>query len=87
MGRGERVVAAVSEEPGAAAVVRAAKRRGDAPHAPLTAVHVETSREASLDDERRRRLGDTLALAADLGATLVGVHGRTIGEGLREQLR
>lgn len=84
---GERVVVAVSEEPGAAAVVRAAKRLADALHAPLTAVHVETPRAAGFDDAQRRRLGDTLALAAELGATLSNVPAATVGEGLRGQLR
>ena len=84
---GERVLVAVSEEPGGAAVVRAAKRLADALHAPLTAVHVETPRSAGFDEGRRQRLGDALALASELGAVLVSVPATTVQEGLRGQIR
>ena len=84
---GERVLVAVSEEPGALAVVRAAKRLADALHAPLTAVHVETPRSSTFDEARRRRLGDALALASELGATLVSVPAPSVQDGLRGQIR
>lgn len=84
---GERVLVAVSEEPGALAVVRAAKRLADALHASLTAVHVETPRSAGFDEARRRRLGDALTLASELGAALVSVPATSVQEGLRGQIR
>jgi two-component system, OmpR family, sensor histidine kinase KdpD len=83
---GERVLVAVSEEPGSAAIVRAAKRLADALRAPWTAVHVETPREGDFSEGQRRRVGRNLALAAELGATLVSVPGSTVSEVLIEQV-
>ena len=80
---GERVVVAVSELPGAPELVRAAKRLSDALRAPWTAVHVETARDARFDEAARQRLADTLALAAQLGATTAVIPAQTIVEGLK----
>ena len=53
---GERVVVAVSEAPGAEALVRTAKRLADAFRGPWTAVTIETPRNAGLDASERTRL-------------------------------
>ncbi|MGY9049299.1 MAG: DUF4118 domain-containing protein, partial [Rhodobacterales bacterium] len=84
---GERVLVAVSEEPGSAAIVRADKRLADALRAPWTAIHVETPREGAFSEGQRRRVGRNLALAAELGATLVSVPGTSVSDVLLEQIR
>ena len=79
---GERVLVAVNEQPGAALLVRAAKRLADALHATWTAVHVDTARSRTLGPADRQRLAETLALAAGLGATTANVPAETVFDGL-----
>ncbi len=83
---GERVLVAVSELPGADALVRAAKRLSDALHAPWTAVHIETPRAAGFGDDQRRSVAEALALAASLGATIATVPAESVVAGLRAQV-
>jgi two-component system, OmpR family, sensor histidine kinase KdpD len=75
---GERVLVCVSEDPRAAGLVRAAKRRADRLHAPWTALYVETRRSLQLTEEERDRVADTLRLAERLGGEAV-----TIPSGVR----
>ncbi|MBN8805258.1 MAG: sensor histidine kinase KdpD [Sphingopyxis terrae] len=67
---GERILVAISEQPGSDMLVRTAKRLADGLNAPWTAVHIETGRSAAFDDDARRRIAASLALAATLGATI-----------------
>lgn len=83
---GDRVLVAVSELPGADTLVRTGKRLADALHAPLDAVFIETPRAAGFDDAQRRRVADTLALAASLGATIATVPAETVIQGLTAQI-
>ncbi|MES2754498.1 MAG: sensor histidine kinase KdpD [Pseudomonadota bacterium] len=83
---GERVLVAVSELPGADGLVRAAKRLADALRASWTAIYIETPRAAGFDDAQRRRIADTLALAATLGATIATVPAENVIAGLRGQV-
>jgi two-component system sensor histidine kinase KdpD len=78
----ERIVVAVSELPGADGLVRAAKRIGDALHAPWTAVHIETPRTRQLDREDHARIAATMALATQLGGQLATVPAATVLGGL-----
>jgi len=80
---GERVIVAVSEQPAAAGLIRAAKRLADALRAPWTALHIETPRSEQLSGEERRRLADMLALASRLGATTASIPARTVEQGIR----
>ncbi|MGW8203352.1 DUF4118 domain-containing protein [Sphingomonas bisphenolicum] len=80
---GERVVVAISEQPSAPGLVRAAKRLADALRAPWTAVHIETRRSAILSDSERQGLAETLALASRLGAATASIPARNVVEGLR----
>lgn len=80
---GERVVVAVSEQPSAPGLVRAAKRLADALRAPWTAVHIETRRSASLSDAERQGLAETLALASRLGAATASIPAGNVVDGLR----
>ncbi|HKX80133.1 MAG TPA: sensor histidine kinase KdpD [Novosphingobium sp.] len=80
---GERVIVAVSEQPSAPGLVRAAKRLADALKAPWTAVHIETRRAGNFSDEDRQALADTLALASRLGAATASIPAQGVVEGLR----
>ncbi|MEI9852397.1 MAG: sensor histidine kinase KdpD [Sphingomonas sp.] len=80
---GERILVAVSELPGAAELVRAAKRVADAQRAPWTAVHIETPRTAQFGDAENARLAATMQLASQLGARVASVPAESVIEGLK----
>ena len=79
---GERVLVAISELPGSDALVRAAKRLADALRAPWQAVYIETPRAEQFGEDEKRRVADTLRLAASLGATIATVPAASVIEGL-----
>ncbi|TPG39791.1 sensor histidine kinase KdpD [Sphingomonas koreensis] len=79
---GERVIVAVSELPGAAGLVRAAKRLADALRAPWTAVHIETRRARDMGEADRARLNEAMALAAQLGAATATIPAGNVVDGL-----
>lgn len=80
---GERIVVAVNELAGSDGLVRAAKRMADALHAPWTALHVETPREAWFAEKERQRVAATLNLASQLGAAVASVPARSAIDGLK----
>jgi two-component system sensor histidine kinase KdpD len=80
---GERVLVAVSELPSAPELVRAAKRLADALGARWTALHVETRRSGRLGPGDRKRLGETLALAASLGADTATIPAERVTDGVK----
>ncbi|MET0137363.1 MAG: sensor histidine kinase KdpD, partial [Sphingobium sp.] len=80
---GERILVAVSEQPNAAGLVRAAKRLADALRAPWTAVHIETQRSRAFTDTEQQALADTLALASQLGAATASIPAGNVVDGLR----
>ena len=77
---GERVVVCLDPGPGAANAVRAAKRSAEALDAELIALYVETDRHATLSEQEHARLTEAMRLAAQLGAEVVTVPGRTVVE-------
>ncbi len=77
---GERVLVCVDPSADAENVVRAAKRTADSLRAPLLALYVETDRHASLTEQDRGRLAETMRLAERLGAEAATVPGRRIAE-------
>ncbi len=79
---GERLVVAVSEQPGSLELIRAAKRIADALSAPWTAVHIETPRSARLSDFDNEQLAQALHLATQLGGQVATVPAETVSEGL-----
>jgi two-component system sensor histidine kinase KdpD len=79
---GERIVVAVSEQPGAAELVRASKRIADALGGSWTAVHIETARSGRLGDEDNARLAATMHLASQLGAQVATVPAQSVVDGL-----
>ena len=77
---GERVIVCLDPGPGASNAVRAAKRSADALDAELIALYVETDRHATLSDAEHARLAEAQRLAAQLGAEIVTVPGRSVVE-------
>lgn len=82
-GSAERIVVAVNEQPGAADLVRAARRMADALHAPWSAVHVETPRSLQFGAEDRAAVANAMQLAGQLGARLVNIPAAAVVEGLK----
>jgi len=79
----ERLVVAVSELPGSAELVRAAKRIADGLRAPWTAVHIETPRTARLSDAQNAQVAASLHLASQLGGQVATVPAESVIEGLK----
>jgi two-component system, OmpR family, sensor histidine kinase KdpD len=77
---GERVVVCLDPSPAAATAVRAAKRTADGLEAELIALYVETDRHTILSEAEHARLAETMRLAAQLGAEVVTVPGRSVVE-------
>lgn len=83
---GERILVAISEQPGSDALVRTAKRLADGFNAPWTAVHIETPRSRTFDEEAQRRVAAALGLAATLGATIATIPAENVIAGLKGQI-
>lgn len=69
----ERIVVAISEQPGAEELVRAAKRIADAQRAPWTALYVETARAQGFGDSEHKQLAAVMNLATQLGGQVATV--------------
>lgn len=80
----DRLVVAISEQPGSAELVRAAKRLADALRAPWTAVHIESPRAAGFSDHENGLLAETMRLASQLGAQIATVPAESILAGLKQ---
>lgn len=79
----DRLVVAISEQPGAPELVRATKRLADALRAPWTAVHIETPRSSGFSDAVNIQLAETLHLASQLGAQVASIPAESVLEGLK----
>src|SRR3977135_391605 len=77
---GERVIVCLDPSPAAANAVRAAKRTADGLEAELIALYVETDRHVTLSEAEHTNLAGTMRLAAQLGAEVVTVPGRSVAE-------
>ena len=77
---GERVIVCLDPSAAAANAVRAAKRTADGLDAELIALYVETDRHAALSEAEHGHLAETMRLAAELGAEVVTVPGRSVVE-------
>ena len=80
----DRLVVAISEQAGAPALVRAAKRLADALRAPWTAVHIETPRSGRLTAGENTQLAETMHLAAQLGAHVATIPAESVLQGLQQ---
>ncbi len=69
----ERIVVAVSEQPGAEELVRATKRIADAQRAPWTALFVETPRAQHFGAAEHKQLAAVMNLATQLGGQVATV--------------
>ena len=78
----DRIVVAVSELPGAAGLIRAAKRVADALRAPWTALFIETPRTQHFTDAQHARVAATMTLATQLGGGIATVPARGVVEGI-----
>jgi two-component system sensor histidine kinase KdpD len=83
---GERVLVAVSEQPGVDKLIRIAKRLSDALRAPWSAVVIETARAEGFNETQRQRIADVLRLAAGLGATIARVPAEDVTTGLIDHI-
>jgi two-component system sensor histidine kinase KdpD len=77
---GERVIVCLDPSPSAGNAVRAAKRTADGLDAELIALYVETDRHVTLSEAEHGHLAETMRLAAQLGAEVVTVPGRSVVE-------
>src|SRR5262245_18956580 len=77
---GERVLVCLDPSPSSGNAVRAAKRTADGLDAELIALYVETDRHATLTEAEHGHLAETMRLAAQLGAEVVTVPGRSVAE-------
>ncbi|MBL6749162.1 MAG: sensor histidine kinase KdpD [Nevskia sp.] len=72
---GERVLVCINESPGAAELVRTAKRAADRMDADWFAVYFETARTQQLTAQDQERIAQTLFLAKQLGAETLTLPG------------
>jgi two-component system sensor histidine kinase KdpD len=79
----ERIVVAISELPGADALVRAGKRAADSLRAPWTVVSIETPRVAQFSDAQHQRVAAVMTLATQLGAVVATVPAASVVEGIK----
>lgn len=79
----ERIVVAVSEQPGADGLVRATKRIADAMRAPWTALYVETPRSAGFGEDAQKQLATVLNLAMQLGGEVATVPAADVVNGIK----
>lgn len=79
---GDRLLVAVSEQPGALDLIRAARRMAEALDAPWSAVHIETPRSARYSDAENATLAEALHLAAQLGAQVASLPAESVLDGL-----
>ncbi|RPI99129.1 MAG: sensor histidine kinase KdpD, partial [Chloroflexi bacterium] len=79
---GERIMVSVSPSPLSRRLIRAAKRMATGLHAEWLAVYVETPARASMSDEDRQRVIQTLRLAEQLGAETVTLTGERVSDEL-----
>jgi two-component system sensor histidine kinase KdpD len=79
---GERVLVCVNERPGAAALVRYARRLSDRLRASWAAVYVETSHSARLNEAERDRVAEALRVAERLGGQAVTIPADNIADGI-----
>ncbi|MDA8050339.1 MAG: sensor histidine kinase KdpD [Rhodospirillales bacterium] len=84
---GERVLVAISGNPGSAALVRHARRMADRLRAPWTAIHVETARSLRITTAERARITEALGLAERLGAEAVSIPGQDVAATLLDYAR
>jgi two-component system, OmpR family, sensor histidine kinase KdpD len=84
---GERVLVAVDAQPGAAALVRYARRLSDRLRASWAAIHVETTSARHLSEAERDRVADALRVAERLGGQAVTLPASSVADGVLDYAR
>jgi len=83
----ERVLVCVSERPGAADLVRYARRLADRLRASWSAIYVETPRAQNLSEAERDRAAEALRVAERLGGQAVTIPAANVAEGVVDYAR
>lgn len=78
----ERVLVCVGERPGAAALVRHARRLADRLRASWSAIYIETAAAQRLSEDERDRVAQALRLAEQLGGEAVSVPAASVSDGV-----
>jgi two-component system, OmpR family, sensor histidine kinase KdpD len=84
---GERILVCVDGRPGAAALVRYARRLSDRLRAAWAAIYVETSRARGLGEAERDRIADALRLAERLGGQAITIPAPSVADGVVDYAR
>ncbi|UXN58206.1 sensor histidine kinase [Phyllobacterium zundukense] len=84
---GDRVLVCIDEQPGAASLVRYARRLADRLRAPWTAAYIETHRSTRLSEADRDQIASTLRLATQLGGEAITLPGRDVAEEIARRAR
>jgi two-component system sensor histidine kinase KdpD len=84
---GERVLVCVSEQPGAAALVRYGRRLSDRLRASWAAVYVETAQARRFSEVERDRVAEALRVAERLGGQAVTVPAAHVADGILDYAR
>ncbi|MBV9542378.1 MAG: sensor histidine kinase KdpD, partial [Alphaproteobacteria bacterium] len=84
---GERVLVAVDEHVGTAALVRYTRRLSDRLRASWAPIHVETASAESLTESERDRIAEALRVAERLGGQAVTIPAGSVADGVVEYAR
>lgn len=84
---GERLLVCISPSPLAEKLIRTTRRLADELNAEWVAVYVEIASKPENDPANRERIGQTLQLAEELGATSITLAGRSIHEAVLDYAR
>lgn len=83
----EHILVCLSSSPSNAKIIRTAARMADAFRGAFTAIFVETSETATMDEEDKQRLRANIHLAQQLGATVETVYGEDVSFQIAEYAR
>src|SRR5437667_7037069 len=83
----ERVLVCVNERPGAAALIRYARRLADRLHASWTAIHVDAPAARRFSQTERDRVAEALRIAERLGGQALSVPSSSVAGGVIDYAR
>ncbi|HEX4303039.1 MAG TPA: sensor histidine kinase KdpD [Rhizomicrobium sp.] len=84
---GERVLVALDERPGGAALVRYTRRLSDRLRASWAAIHVETAGARRMSEAERDRVAEALRVAERLGGQAITVPANSVADGVLDYAR
>lgn len=80
----EHIMVCLSSSPTNAKVIRTASRMAAAFHGEFTALFVETEHDEEMEDDKKAQLKSNIALAQELGASIISVFGDDIAQQISE---